>query len=122
MAKAKKINVAAFERQLAENVIGDDSLKELEVNADQSVWIKVPISLDDATDSPFEEMRSKIQACGDDQDAAALVVLGGHPTVSSQEQLDIWKATGRSAGLLMQMWAIVTRETLQNLQDFRYRG
>jgi len=122
MAKAKKINVAAFERQLAENVIGDDSLKELQVNAEESVWIKIPVDLNDATGSAIEDMRAQIIACGDDADAAALVLLAGHPTFTAEDQLETWKSSGRSAGLLMQMWAVLTRETMQNLQDFRYRG
>jgi len=121
MAKKRKINIQQFEKQLAENVVGPDSLLEVELGDGESIYLKIPVDTNSASNSAFEAMGEAMKACGDDEEAAALVCLEGHPTMSAREQLDMWLATGRTPGLLLHTWTISSRETMQNLAEFRYR-
>lgn len=122
MAKAKTINIAQFERQYEENVIGNDGLRPIEIPNFGTVWIKIPLDKDNIVGSVAEEVRDRMVACGDDQEAAALVILDYHPDVSAEDQLALWKESGRTAGWLLHVWQMTSSEVAEKRNDFRYRG
>jgi len=122
MAKQRKINIAEFEKQIAENVIGDDSVVELAVNHEDSISIRVPINIKDGTESPYEEMVEQIKMAGSDWRAAALAVIAERPGMSREDQLELWESTGRTPGFLLQVWKQQTGEAAERFENFRYRG
>ena len=122
MAKARKINVSEYEKQLAENVIGDDSIVELAVNHQDTIAIRVPINIKDGDGSAYEEMVEQIRRAGSDWRAAALAVLADRPGQSREDQLELWESTGRTPAFLVHLWKQQTDETAEKFANFRFRG
>ena len=125
--KRRRINIVAFERQLAEAVIGPDSLVELEINASDSIWVKIPINLDDDDEymrevmaqTSSEEMCLRMLALkpGMDADADA-----DERARVAREQLDAWLATGRKPKDLVVVFMSELNATEERAKNFRYRG
>lgn len=124
MARKRKVNAAAFARQLEEAVVGEDSLVEVEVNAERSVWIKVPINLD--TDDDYLHRLAK--ATSDEE--ICLEILAHKLGVSAEEQWHIWldawggdeRANKKAAKLLMNIMAAEKNDAEERAKNFRYRG
>ena len=125
MAKQRKINAAAFQKQIAESVIGDDSMLEIEVDAGKqtSVWVKLPVNL-----SSDDEYRAKLARCVSDEDMC-LEALSHKVGVDADEQwkiwLDAWAPEGdmhRAAKLLLNIIAAEAADAEERAKNFRYRG
>ena len=84
MAKRRRINVAAQEKQLREILLGHDDLIELVTPAGTTVLVRLPIGLysDDPVATAYEEAATPKDKC--------LVVLGHAPDVTAEEQWDTW--------------------------------
>ena len=122
---ARKINASAFAKQMAEQVIAPDSLIEIEANAEESVWVKVPFNLDEGDEYP-----SKLAACSTGEEVAKLM-LGFHreedaPTEWDEqwanEQWATWTAAGNDAKLLVNIVGSERAAAEEKAKNFRYRG
>lgn len=84
MAKRRRINVAAQEKQLREILLGPDDLIELVTPAGTTVLVRLPIGLysDDPVATAHEEAATPKDKC--------LVVLAHAPDVTAEEQWDTW--------------------------------
>ena len=84
MAKRRRINVAAQEKQLREILLGPDDLIELVTPAGTTVLVRLPIGLysDDPVATAYEEAVTQKDKC--------LVVLAHAPGVTAEEQWDTW--------------------------------
>ena len=84
MAKRRRINVAAQEKQLREILLGPDDLIELVTPAGTTVLVRLPIGLysDDPVATAYEEAATPKDKC--------LVVLAHAPDVTAEEQWDTW--------------------------------
>ena len=120
--KQRKVNAAAFSRQMAEAVIGDDSLIEVTVNAEQSVWIKIPLGLD--LDEDYARAIGRCTA----PEELCLEILAHKPGVTAEEQwqvwLDAWGGQGelKAAKLLVNIFATERADAEDRAKNFRYRG
>ena len=116
--KHRKVNAIAFQQQMAEVVIADDSLVEVAVDraGTASVWIKVPFNLDDDDDY------AKRVASASGSLALAMEALGHHPTLTADEQWATWTAAGHDARLLVNILGTQTQEAQERAKNFRYRG
>ena len=113
----RKINAVAFAKQMSEQVIGDDSLVEIQVNAagTESVWAKVPFNLDEGDD-----YLAKLSACSTGEEMA-LLMLGFYPGASAEEQWATWTAAGNDAKLLTNIIGAARSEAEERAKNFRYR-
>lgn len=132
--KIMKVNVKEFQRKLAEEVIGPDSLIEAEVNAEESVYLKVPVNLE--ADDPLIQMTSDAQermqeAIQDDDQSAlvdaqrdlALAILSFDPNGRpADDALGIWIDAENSVGDLITLWQSMTATVQDALGKFRYKG
>lgn len=132
--KHRKINMKKFDALLAETVIGPDSLVELEISADESLHIKIPVNLDD--DDPFVEAYNDAQTAiqvastsdsvdgmKDAMRGLALVLLSADPEKRDPEELlDLWEATGRKVGDLIVVHNVEVQDARERLGNFRYKG
>ena len=115
--RRRRVRVDQFKKQLAEEVIGEDSLVELEIGRGEFVTIYVPLDGDDTKD-----VGRKLREAGDDKEAGALVVLAGNPDVSAEDQLAKWLDSGNSLDDLIKIYMVEMRAAAERLGEFRYRG
>lgn len=113
---AKAIRLDRFEQQLAEEVIGADSLQRVDLSADEHVTLYIPI---DPIES--QELMKQI-ASEEDNEATALLVFDHNPLVSAEDQLAKWKAHGKSIGLLITLYRAAVTATIERLQAVRPKG
>ena len=114
----RKINAVAFDKQMAEQVIADDSLLEIQANAagTESVWAKVPFNLDEGDD-----YLARLSACSTGEEMA-LLMLSFYPGASADEQWEKWTAAGLDAKLLTNIVGAARSEAEERAKNFRYRG
>ena len=109
------IRMDEFKRQIAEAVLTDDHLVEVEAAPGKSVWIKIPLNLDDDDDYP---QRLRAAKGGED---LALVILSGHPDRTAQQQWEEWTSAGLTAGDLAVVFGTESQAAQERLGNFRYR-
>lgn len=110
----KAIRLDRFEQQLAEEVIGEDSLQRVDLSADDHVTLYIPIDPEKLT-----EVMDELSAVGKDTEAGALVIFGHNPNVTAEEQLALWKAHGKSLGLLITLYRSVVTDVQERLGKVR---
>lgn len=118
MARQRKVNAAAFAKQMNEAVIGTDSLVEVPVDLAEtaSVWIKVPYNLDEGDD-----YAQRVARCATSEEMA-MVILGEHPTLTAEEQWQTWTNAGHDAKLLINIVGSEKEAAEERGKNFRYRG
>lgn len=115
--RRRRVRVDQFKKQFAEEVIGADSLIELEIGKGEIVTIHIPIDPEEA-----QELVSQLRDVGDDLTAGALVVLAGNPVATAEEQLEKWLDKGFTIPDLMQIYATESQGVRDRAGKFRYRG
>ena len=118
MAKQPRrvVRMDQFKEQIAEAVLPPNHLLEVEAAPGKSVWIKIPLNLDEDDDYP-----ARIQAAANGKDLA-LVLLSGHPDLTAQEQWDTWTSAGFNENDLAVVFGTENRAAQERLGNFRYRG
>lgn len=115
-SKRRVVRMDEFSKQLEENVIGPDHLVEVEAAPGKSVWIKIPINLED--DDDYTDRLSAADAAAE----MALVVLSGHPSLTAEQQWETWTSAGLTANDLVVVFGAETTAARERLGNFRYRG
>lgn len=118
MGKRRAVRMDRFKNQLAENVLGPDGLIELEVADGEKVSIRLPLLLNEGDDYA-ERIEAASQNGGE---AIALVLLGGHPDRSAEEQWDTWTGAGYTADDLAIAYHVEMADARERLGKFRYSG
>lgn len=116
--RRRRVRMDRFKAQLAEAVIGEDSLLEVEVGEDEAVVMRLPVLLPEGDD--YQERVAN--AAGDSGRAAALLILGYHPTRSAEEQLDVWESAGYTTDDLAAVFGAETNAARERLGNFRFNG
>lgn len=117
MANRRRVRMDKFKAQLAEEVIGEDSLVELEIAKGEYVTIYIPVDPEKAA-----EFGKELQGIGSDSEAGALLVLGNNPTVTAAEQFEKWQAAGFDVRDLLLAYSAEAQSARERLGKFRYRG
>lgn len=117
MANRRRVRMDKFKAQIADQVIGEDSLVELETGKGEYVTIYIPIDPEEA-----EAHGKQLQASGADTEAGALVIFSHNPDVSAEDQLAQWKAAGLTMKDLLLAYQAETVDARERLGKFRYRG
>lgn len=116
----RKIDLGKFKRQLEEGVVGDDSLIEVAVSAERSVWIKVPVLLDES-----DTYLRDVQAISDAREGC-IEILNHKPGATGEEQLAVlleaYPDEDSAYKLIMAVWMTETSSAQERLGGFRYRG
>lgn len=118
MANRRRIRMDRFNAQIAEKVIGPDSLVELEIDKGQYVTVKLPVLLHE--DDDFTDRIAAAQDGGGD--AIALVIMDFDPTRTAEEQLKAWKDAGLTSRDLAVVYAAETNEARERLGNFRFNA
>lgn len=116
----RKVRMDQFKRQVAEEVIGPDSLVDIEIGKGEIVRIKVPVGLDE-----HDDYQEKIQEAMKEEEygeAVALVVLGQDPDRSAEDQWAAYQAAGYDSGDLALVFQSETIAASERLKAFRYAG
>lgn len=116
MGKARRVRADRFRQQLAEHVIGEDSLVELEVADGDIIKVKLPVLLNEGD----EYVRLMNEAVGERE--KALVVLSFNPDRDAEEQLDALLAAGYDYRFLAAFIASESAVAQEALGKFRYRA
>lgn len=111
----RRVRMDQFKRQMAEQVLPDDSLVQVELDEVRSVQIKIPVMLDEDDDFP-----ARIEAA-ESLEEMALVLLSGGST-PAEEQWETWKAAGYDAVDLMKVYATERAGAEERMRQFRYKG
>lgn len=117
MATRRRIRMDKLKSQIAERVIGDDALIELEISKNEYVTIKLPILLEEGDD--YQE---QIQKARDDEESLALVLFGQDPNRSAEEQLAAWRAAGYTTRDLAIAYMAEMQDAQERLGKYRYNG
>ncbi|MGC0270811.1 hypothetical protein ACPROK_14720 [Glutamicibacter soli] len=112
------VRMDRFKKQLAENV-GTDELLPIEIGKDERVYIRLGFQVEDTPD--FQDFMKRLQTASPG-DESAMVILGEHPELSGEEQLEKWKAAGYTTDDLALVFGAETQEYKDSLGKFRYRG
>ncbi|PFG19875.1 hypothetical protein [Serinibacter salmoneus] len=92
-ATRRKVARKQFREKLAEQVIGEDWLVEVELeNSEASIFLRPTCQLD-AIDEDPESFGAKVKAAQTAHDLA-LVALGEYPEVGAEDQLTMWLGDG----------------------------
>lgn len=125
MAKTRKVNAAAFAKQMEEAVIGDDSLREILVDkaGQRSVWVKLPVNL-----NAEDTYQNDLASCTTDEEMC-LEALSHKAGVTAEEQWEIWceawavdGGKPKAAKLLMNILFAEAQDAEDRAKNFRYRG
>ncbi len=112
----RKVRMEQFRQQWSEQVLPADRLREVELDDDTSVFVKIPVLLKE--DDPFPQQMQEAST----EEEVCLVVLSGHPERSAQEQWEMWQAAGYDAADLMALFQSLRAEADEAAQRFRYKG
>lgn len=104
----RRVRMSQFSAQVAEAVLPPDGVVEVELDEQTTVSIRLPLNMD-ADDEYVQAIRAAEGA-----DDLARVVLG-------DEQLEVWKASGRTADEFAVLFGSESRAAQERLRDFRYR-
>lgn len=118
MAKRRRIRMDRFNAQVAEHIIGPDSLVDLVIGQDETVTIKLPLMLDEGDD--YTEQIDKAQAEGGK--AIALVIFGHDPNRTAEEQYEAWTAAGYTDRDLAIAFTAEVNAARERLGNFRFNG
>lgn len=115
---ARRINAVAFAAQLAEQVIGPDSLVEVAANraGTVTVWVKVPFNLSEG-DTYGRDLAAATTA-----EDTAKEALSHYPGATAEEQWATWTEAGHDAKLLINIVGNLRQEAEDRAKNFRYRG
>lgn len=122
--RQRKINAAAFKRQLEEAVIGEDALVEVQASAEDSVWIRIPVNMDSGDD-----YLQRILKCADEEEICS-EILAHKAGVTAEEQWRVWldafggspDADKKAAKLLINIFTAEKEAAEERAKNFRYRG
>lgn len=106
-----------FKKQLAEEVIGEDSLVEVEIGKGEYVTLYIPIDSDEA-----KEHSHLLRSVGVDSEAGALAVFDHNPDRTPEDQLAAWQNAGFTINDLIRVYGVESRAAGERLGEFRYKG
>lgn len=121
--KPRKINAAAFKRQLAEYVVGPDSIEEVELNAERTIRMRLSVNLDPDEYPDHKRFIDKLEIATSEEDTrgVALAFLDV-PGQDAEEALSAANEAGITTGDLMNMWQVETGAARERLGNFRYKA
>lgn len=111
----RRVRMDQFKAQLAEQVLPENRLVEVDLGNGSVVHMKLPIMLDEGDD--FMERL----AAAPDGEAVALVVLSGS-LVPAEEQWAAWQAAGYDSTDLSEVFQAETSAARERWDAFRYKG
>lgn len=118
MAKRRRVRMDRFNAQVAEHVIGPDSLVELEIGDGQYVTIKLPLMLNEG--DTYAEDLERAQAEGGK--AVALEVFGHDPDRTAEDQYQAWTDAGLTDRDLAIAFGVELSSARERLGNFRFNG
>jgi len=111
----RRIRMDQFKAQITEQVLPDDALIPVELSEDVTVYIKIPILLDEEDD--FLE---RLQACTTQKDVALVILSGGD--ADPEEQWKQWQLAGYDGVDLVKLFNSERAAAEDRLKAFRYKG
>ena len=121
MGKQRTVRLEKFRKQIAESVIGPESLVRIEFGGGEEdyVTVKIPVMLSEGDDFP-EQLNAATNSDDPDREIA-LVILSGNPELSAESLLDRWLDAGLSIKELATIYGAERRRVEEALGNFRYR-
>lgn len=119
MAKPKKtrsIRFDQFTKQLDETGIAE--LQPVELNGDgDKIYIRLGVGIDvDATNEFMERLNAM-----DTAEEAAQVILGEHPSITADEQIELMEKNGFNCAQLVALWGSATADMRDEMGKLRPR-
>lgn len=112
----RRVVMEKFKAQVAEEVIGDDGLVEVDLPGGETVWVKVALPFSNE-DEYLEELKAATTA-----KESCLVVLGQHSDHTAEDQWAKWEAAGYTEDDLALFLKAETARAKDAQEGFRYRG
>lgn len=114
----RRIKMADFKAQVAEQVISPNGLIEVDLDDHGSIFLRVPLLPTDTDEDDFVQRMSSAVGTRD----LALVALGEYDGTDAGEQWDKWEAAGYGEADFMILLRTETEAARERLGKFRYAG
>lgn len=112
----RRIVMEKFKAQVAEEIIGEDGLVEVDLPMEERVWVKITLPF-----SNDEDYLDRLRAAEGARESC-LVILGEHPEHSAEDQWAKWEAAGYTEDDLAMLVKAETAKAKEKQDGFRYRG
>lgn len=114
-ARNRPIRYEEFSKQLDE--VGAGNMQEVQLSADESIWIRLGNGIDAPDQDEFME---RIQAAEGSRETA-IIVLDYHAGTTGEQQLELFEKHGGTPDRLAALWAAATRDQAERLGKLRIK-
>lgn len=114
-ARRSPIRFDQFNKQIEE--AGVEHLQEIEMSADESIFIRLGNGIDQDDQDEFEQRMEDAE----DSEEVARIVLDYYPGKTSDEQWEIYTRLGGTADRLGIIYAAATNDQMQRMGKIRPR-